>query len=160
MPPPHIKRLLVELDRGELRMAEAREQMREASAEYEVQMIKYAALRDAANMKYGEANSPYLHPDDWPEDVEIEERGRFRFVRMPAGEAAVLVLAQQRDPMTLAEILQAIREGGGYAEARSINAALQGKNNVVRIDPEQEGGVATYALARADGDIDPDDLPF
>ena len=159
-PPPHIKRLLVELDRGELRMAEARDQVRDAQAEYEVQMIKYAALRDAANAKYGEANSPYLHPEDWPDDVEIGERGRFRFIRMPAGESAELVLAEQREPMTLAEIIDAIRAGGGYAEARAVNAALQGKGNIVRIDPPDADGVAKYTLAIREGDIDPDDLPF
>ena len=147
----YLERLVEELDRGEDKLAEAEDKLKAARAEFDVQAIKFAALRDAANGLYGPSDSPYLHPEVWPDG---EPRGKYRFIRMAVGEAGVLALREADEPMTLLELVVAIRRGGGQVDARSMNAALQQKSGVRKLESDDDDEPARY-------EYDPeDDLPF
>lgn len=60
--------------------------------------------------------------------------GRYRFVGMSPGDAAVLVLSETTS-MSLDEIVKAVRESGLVVpDARTLNAALIRKSGVSRDD--------------------------
>lgn len=150
-------------DRAERSVEEAYEALQTAKTRFDIEAIKFAALRDEAVAYY--SMNPYLHLESkafWGEPRK--NRGRFRFLRMPTADAVRLALAESTDPASPAQLLTRIRQGGGeWVDPRGLNAALQGlvnQSEVVRIEPDGEDKPALYQIKEQEEGIDPDDLPF
>jgi sugar (pentulose or hexulose) kinase len=150
--------MLTEVERAEKSLAEARRQLIQAQAEHEVEAVKYAALRDAAAERFNpfEDDSPYLHREIWPH--ADAHWGEFRFIKMNAGDAAVLALMETDQRLNAYQIQRTINSAGGAVDMRALNAALQQRGGIQKAEGENESA-ATYWYAK-DEKIDPDDLPF
>ena len=159
----YLQMMLLEVDRAEQNLAEAKQRLTEAQAAHDVEEVKYAALRDAAAERIaplGGDDSPYLHPEFWP--TCGEHWGRFRFTRMNAGDAAVLALMESEESLTAIEVMQRVHAGGGSVDMRALNAALQQRSGIQKYEGG-DGVPATYwygFATDAGGDLDAADLPF
>ena len=159
----YLQTMLLEIDRSEEALAEAKERLLEVQAAHDVEAVKYAALRDAATAwlaPFGGDDNPYLHQELWP--TCGEHWGEFRFTRMNAGDAAVLALMESEETLTAMEVIERIRAGGGNVDMRALNAALQQRTGIRKYEGG-DGVPATYwygFATDAGGDLDPEDLPF
>ncbi len=137
-----IRRLMTALAQEDKALVEARRQFDDARAQWEVASRKFAAVRDLAAERLG--RNPYT-VDPLEYDVTFVSEGRFAFLRMNPGDAAVEVLKISKDPMTLEELYEAIREGGFRAMTpRMLNAALMKTTGVMKSNDgkyEYEGPV-------------------
>ena len=153
--------LLVEVNQAEQALAQAKQRLIETQAAHDVAAVKFAALRDAATEHFSpfEDNNPYLHPEQWP--TRGDDWGKFKFARMNAGEAAVLVLMATGKRLTAYEIMHEINTGGGRVDMRALNAALQQRNGIVKAEGVgEEPATYWHVSTESERDIEPDDLPF
>ena len=159
----YLHMMLLEVERAEQGLAEAKERLLEAQAAHDIEEVKYAALRDAATAwiaPFGGDDNPYLHREFWP--TCGDHWGRFRFTRMNAGDAALLALMESEESLTAIEVMQRVHAGGGSVDMRALNAALQQRSGIQKYEGG-DGVPATYwygFATDAGGDIDADDLPF
>jgi len=150
--------LLKELMEKELLLVNASMALDRAKAAYDVEVRKYAAIRDATQA-YLE-RSPYAPDVVWPTTPNAPKppvyRGRFRFVRMPVGDAVLELLREAQGPMSREVIHSLFMHGGGDVEnMRSINAALVGLVKGGRVVRTPEG----HYLYKEE-EVDPGELPF
>lgn len=117
-----IRRMMTALAQEDKALVEMRRQLDDARAQWEVASRKFAAVRDLAAERLG--RNPYtVDPIEY--DVTFASEGRFAFLLMNPGDAAVEVLRASENPMTLEEIYMAARAGGlRAATPRMLNAAL------------------------------------
>ena len=149
-----IFEILSQLDDGEQAILEVESQLALALIRFRLAGTKYAAVRDMAIERWGfnPYEPVYSTLYDWPGEQEREEqglkprppwRGRYRFVRMKMGEAAVAFLKEQEEgPVSLNEIVKGL-EGGGFGgydytvSGRAIHAALI---NAAGVEKDDDGG--------------------
>jgi hypothetical protein len=147
---PTVRGLVKELAKEDEALVEAAQDLQRARTQFEVTSRKYAAVRDVVAkhmhcspytvnlIPYGAGRSAFL------------SNGRYRFIHMTPGDAAVAGLKESEEPMTLDEIVDKLKGGGFHvADPRSINAALM---KTSRIQKTKDG--------RYRYEVDPDDLPF
>lgn len=141
----YIRGLLDELEKAELEAEEAFDAREEAHLLWNVATIKYAAVRDATTEALS-GDNPYAPGSrNWPRTRR--GRGRFRFVRMNPGDAALTALREVDEPLTLQEVHTRLRKGGLSFSVRGVNAALLQKAGIERLKPA--GGEEEEARYRA-----------
>lgn len=124
------------------------EKFQMVQAEFFIAARKYAAARDTVISYF--ADDPYFRGfkhrkqlDSIAIDAGIE-LGHFRFLNMSMGDAVLYALNQAHEPLTLAEIITILSNGGHRgANARNVNAALINQKGVEKV----EDGSYTYAEA-------------
>lgn len=171
---PTLARLLEELEQYDRELLQADRDLKLAQANYEVASVKFVAIREILRARMG--RSPYaggadvqgwrfIRDGDYVR-VQFESKGRFRYYRMPPGDAVEEVLSEASEPMTVYEIASALADGGAeWVSGRAVNAALTNKVGKTVI----KTGDGKYAKKSSDiydpdelvGAVtDPDDLPF
>jgi hypothetical protein len=146
--------LIIELAKEEAEVAEADRKLQLARMEFDLATRRYAAVRDYVTGRLG--SSPYLVTVKWPEPYtkHTAYRGRYRFVHMEPGDAAIAALKETDTSMSLEEIVARVLNGGlrmeGVPVSRVINAALMRTSGIEKT----EDGKYTYK------ELSPDDIPF
>ena len=133
-----------------------------AMSRYRVAARRYAAVRDVLEeMLHG--TSPYstnitipvpsAPEGDCPWDSS-PNFGRYRYLFKAVGEAVSEVLQDEDGPLTLSELVIALKEGGLTTDLRSVNASLLNMKGVIKLDNgryQDSTGMPTDEI---------DDLPF
>ncbi len=129
------------------KMVQLGEALEKAQADFAVGSVRYAAVRD---MVWKTSGNPYQRPDA---AKLLPSKGKYRYVEMPIGDAAMHVLKEETEPMIVGIILLRLYESGlrgadgGLADGRSLNAALMTMvrtGQVKKIDPAKEDGLTRY----------------
>ena len=153
--------LLRALRGDEIALARALEAFWEARANYDVASRRFGAMRDAIRERL-EVN-PYSTKVTWPQvtpqeiafdpQLETYQPGRFRYIHLKIGDAALDVLRESSEPLELGQIAQKIIDGGlHHKDARAVNAALINTKDIKKLDD------ARYIYEK---EADPeDDLPW
>lgn len=136
-------RVLVEaLQREDEAITNAGDALENARRAFEIASVKYAAVRDLIRERF--------HDDPYDiGGIPFTSGGRYRFLRMATGDAIVTVLKAADKPLTLEEIMPALRAGSLRKTPRAVNAALMRTRGVL---VSKDGG--TYIF---DPENDPDD---
>ena len=142
--------LIEELQREDAAIVTTWEQFRVAQVRHQIQVHRYAAIRDLILERLG--GSPYTEGWKWGL-ADLPSQGRFRFVNMTPGVAVVAALREASEPMTMDELVVKLRNGGGSPFPRAVNAALMQTKGIVR---SEEGENVKYRYVEPD----PDDVPF
>ncbi len=134
---PILAELVGELRNDDATLVRADHELREARMRFEVTSRKYAVMRDIVSRRLG--FSPYAKSialPDREDQVKFASRGRYRFIHMDVGDAAVAALDEAEEPVTLEELVATLRNGGiGYPAdqlPRMLNAALMKKSGVAK----------------------------
>jgi hypothetical protein len=128
-----IEGLLVELLHEEDILSEAALALQQAQIRFEVTSQKYAAVRDVAARHLG--RNPGKEWVKEPGGIFRELSGRFRFIHMTPGAAVVAALTEAEEPMSLEQVVEALRAGGFRgALPRVINATLMGTTGVEKTE--------------------------
>lgn len=149
-----IQALLSELANEEVVLTDVEWQFKEARIKFDVSSRKYAAVRDMVTAQLG--FSPYTIPiAGWPKTGQHlgNELGRHRFLHMKPGDAAVAVLKEVEEPLTLEDIIEKLASGGfrgANIYKRIINAALMKTTGIEK----NEDGKYKYE------EPEPEDIPF
>lgn len=141
-----IKGLLRELAHEEQVLMEADQTLHEARTRFEVASQKYAAVRDVVARHLGRNPTNEVVKDQ--EGIFKKLSGRYRFIHMSPGDAAVAVLRESDEPMALNQIANAMMEGSlRFPDMlRVVNAALMKTGGVEKtedgmyryVEPEEE----------------------
>lgn len=154
-----IEGLLVELAKEEALVTGAYQELTDARTKYNVSTRKYAAVRDMVTELLG--FSPYPKDSvEWPaKALQLRPKpfGKWRFIHMKPGDAAVAALKEVEEPITLDEIVERLLGGGmRLLTPRSINAALMRTSGIEKT----EDGKYSYKEPEEVEEIKAEDLPF
>ena len=144
--------LLRQLEKDDQEALRAWTEYRRVYNEWQVAALKYAAVRDVVTQRL--KWSPYAEELIGPEEEEfyLPTNGRFRFFNMTPLDAAMQVLSESDEPMTLETLTTKLKSGGigdsSPSLARSVNASLVNK-------PEIEYSKGTFLLKKEDFDASP-----
>jgi hypothetical protein len=150
--------LINQLIKDDSSVTEAELELKRAQAHWEVVSRRYAVLRDIVTRRIGfspyQPNEPLTLGND-TDDVWFPSQGRFRFLGLTPGDAAVAALEEASEAITLDTMVRLLRSGGirGTDEGitRAINASLMKKEGVGKTEDGR------YFRVRDD---DLEDLPF
>lgn len=154
-------RLVRQLQSDDAALAEADRALRQAQADYEIAGKKYAVQRDVTIRRlmfdpYAKGSRVIVHDDFGGEEIEFESRGRFRFIHMDVGDAAMVVLTEVTEPLYLESLVLILRRGGISGTTagltRAVNASLINKAGVGKTDDGR--------YFRKEDETDDDPLPF
>jgi len=128
-----VKGLMAELADEDDAIRDAARALEQARVRFEVASQKYAAVRDvvAAHLGHNPTNQDALKCG-----VQFFSEGRFRFIHMAIGDAAVAALRESDEPMALEEIATAVVKGGLRVPGavRAVNAALMNTSGVEKTE--------------------------
>lgn len=118
----HLIKVLVDED---ALMRGAADALDQARTNFEVELRKYAAIRDMVASHtgmdpYGTEMQPYLSRGGWT----LQTEGRYRFAHMTPGDAVTMLLKAAPEPITLENIVAQLNAGGLSVAPRGVNAAL------------------------------------
>lgn len=140
-----VKGLMAELVDEDKALVKADEALKQARINFEVASEKFAAVRDVVARHLG--HNP-TNQDALKCRAQFPSKGRFRFIHMAIGDAAVAALRESDEPMALEEIATAVVKGGLRAPGavRAVNAALMNTSGVEKtedgkyryVEPEEE----------------------
>lgn len=130
--------VLEELSKTEEELIAADTALGAAETRRAIALTTYATVRDYAAQELGK--SPYtLSKEVWPH-LENPKAGRFRFARLKPGDAAVQILQECGEPLSLEEIYERLLQGGSEVrDIRPLNAALMNKSEIERPPIGQRG---------------------
>jgi hypothetical protein len=145
-----VEGLMRELAHEEQVLIHADQALHEARIRFEVATEKYAAVRDVVARHLGRNPGRELVKDE--QGVSRMLNGRYRFIHMSPGDAAIAVLRESDEPMALNEIANAMMKGGlRFPDMmRTVNAALMKTGGVKKT----EKGTYRYIEPKAE------ELPF
>jgi len=136
-------------------LAEAQRQLDAARIAYQLASRKFKAIRDMFIEYYG-VNPYSLIPETYGAPHFVSE-GRFRFLGMNPGQAAVQLLMEASEPLTADAIIKGLRDGGLYVpDARTVSTALIRQGNV----GQTVEGTYLYAPDEDDEEVGEEDIPF
>ena len=146
---PDLHEYLAELAKEEGALVVANAELDRALVRFRVLSHKFAALRDVIARQIGV--NPYSRSVQWPDKglptpeephMIVGIRGKFRYIHMKPGDAAVELLMEADKPLLLQEIIEGLQAGGMKdASPRAINAALINTGGVAKT----EEGLYTFA---------------
>jgi len=146
--------LIEEFAGEDQRLEQADAAMKRARMQFEMAAAKYAAIRDVVRKRI--PVNPYWGPvTSRGTRLPFPTGGRFRFINMTIGAAAILALQLAREPITLEDLSTTLRAGGLHRSAsfdlRTLYATLTNHKSVAKTgdDPPK------YHLKTED-----DDSPF
>lgn len=155
-------KIVEQLEQDDTALVNADAALREAQFDHEVASRKYAVQRDIAMRRLGfdpyKPGEALVVSNGWENrTVEFPSGGRFRYLHMDVGDALIKVLTEGDEPMSLDELVVALRRGGiavpMTALTRGVNAALINKAGIGKTDDDPP----KYFLNEDDT---LDDLPF
>jgi len=147
---PDARALMMALSREDAELMEMKRQLDAIRIGWQLATRKYTAVRDLFIEKFG-VNPYSLNPDEFGAS-SFQSSGRFRFILMNPGEAAMQVLRETENELSLEEITGFLRGGGlGFTDARTVSAALMKKGGITQT---KEGKY------RYDPQVDPEEIPF
>ncbi len=128
-----VNEIISQLAEEEQALADAHAQFKTASIRFDIASRKYAAIRDMFRSRWG--FSPYEPGSHLMEVFKKPYWGRYRFINMKPGKAAVALLSELIGgvPLTLNEVVEGLIRGGinlgevtwsDSSIKRAINAAL------------------------------------
>jgi len=146
---------IVALYNEDAALAEAHRQLDAARVAYQLASRKFKAIRDMFIEYYG-VNPFSLVPETYGASHFVSE-GRFRFLGMNPGQAAVQILMEASEPLTADAIIKRLRNGGLYVpDARTVSTALIRQGNVA----QTADGRYQYAPDEEDEEVVEEDIPF
>jgi len=126
-----VKGLMRELVAEDEALVKAGLILERAEVQFEVASQKYAAVRDVVAAYLGR---PPCVDDALHYGLAFRSKDRYRFIHMAPGDAIVVILKDEDEPMELNEIAKAMAKGGLSVTLRTVNAALMNTTGVEKTE--------------------------
>ena len=162
-----IREALIELVKEGEKIAEAYKQVDTVLGRCEIASRRFAAVRETVRgMLDGE--SPFeaisrlegmeaLPADPSNPNQQYYQNPHFteyRYLHKSVGEAVLEVLRNTPIPLTLSDLVEGLKEGHLFTDARAVNASLLNMNGVEKL-PD-----GSYQIESSPSIVNTDDLPF
>ena len=139
-----------ELVAQEQALMHAEEIMERASTLYRLAAKRYAAVRDMVAEMLG-GKSPYSASFGLDVQLLLSEEtpnfGHYRYLFKAVGDAVYEALEDAPEPLSIQDVVTALRHGGLPTDARAVNASLL---NMRGVHKSPDG---LYSLAQSEGDL-------